>query len=211
MTTLHSLYYFCAVFGCVFVAVQMLLLLLAGAGGVDDSSGDSGDTDFDSSAGDGDNDTGEQQSVGHSDHSISFLKMLSIRTISAGMGFFGLVGLAGTSAELPELLTLLIAVVGGMFAFVLIYFLYRTISLLRYNGAVNLNSVIGCPGTVHVRIMPRRLGSGKVIVTQQGRTMEYEALTDEEAILVAGTPIVVNEVLSGHLVRVSRLCEKPSR
>lgn len=187
----------------------MLMLLLAGAGGVDDSSGDvgdaSGDTDFGSSEGGSDTGDGEQQSIGHSDHSISFLKMLSIRTITAGLGFFGLVGLAGTSAELTELLTLLIATAGGLFAFVLVYFLYRTISLLRYNGAVNPNTVIGCHGTVHVRIMPQRLGSGKIIVTQQGRTMEYEALTDEETILTAGTPIVVNELLSAHLVRVSRL------
>ena len=187
---------------------------VSGAGGVDSdfSGGDAGSDvdgggldggDADGAAGHGAESAGatpadpsQNGTVGEAGSGVLFLKLLSIRTVTAGIAFFGLAGMAGFEAKLHQGLTFAIAVACGLTALVLVYLLYKFISSFRDNGAVTSASLPGAQGSVYIRIPPRRSGSGKVIVNQQDRSMEYEAFTDSEVPLVSGTPVTVRKVLS---------------
>lgn len=210
--SLHTFYFLSATLGCSFVLLQFLLMLVFGLGGEDDygssgsdlgdTGGDVGDASVETESG-GDLDSDGAGHGVHAHSSIDFLKMVSIRTVTAGLGFFGLAGLAAESAGLNGAFSFFIALLAGFTAFTLVYFLYRFISSFRYNGSISNSTLVDCSGIVHVRIPAFRQGSGKVIVTQQERTMEYEAVSDSAEMLKAGTPIVVTEVLAGSLVLVT--------
>lgn len=193
---MEHIYFFCAVFGSLFVIAQFILTLFAGFG-MDDAGADS---DF--------SDGGDVET----DHSgADFFRVLSIRTVTAGITFFGLTGMAGTKLEMRQGIVFAIAAVCGLIALVIVYFLYRLISHFRSDGSVSDSTLPGSEGNVYVRIPPRRSGSGKVIVNQQGRSMEYEAFSDFERELAAGEPIVVKEVLSSTQVLIEpRAADKPA-
>ena len=184
---MEQIYFFCAVFGSLFVIAQFALTLFAGFGmedpGADPVFSDGGDLETDHSG-------------------IDFFRVLSIRTVAAGIAFFGLAGMAGTKSAMGRGLVFAIAAVCGLTALVIVYFLYRLISHFRSDGSVSESTLPGSEGNVYVRIPPKRSGSGKVIVNQQGRSMEYEAFSDTERELVAGEPIVVKEVLSSTQVLI---------
>lgn len=179
---LEKLYYFCAVFGSLFVVMQFFLSLFTGVGADNDVS-DVGDLD--------------------SDHSgIDFLRVLSVRTVTAGLAFFGLAGMAGVKSNSGGWITFIIAFCSGLLALFLVYFLYRLISSLRSDGAVTAETLPGSEGNVYVRIPPKRSAPGKVIVNHQGRSMEYEAFSDADQELKAGEPVVVKEILAPNQVLV---------
>ncbi len=207
----NPMYVFCAVFGFIFVIVQFLMMCFSGIGGDSDidggsgdfDSGDGGGLDGDSGDGSGATESGEHE-IGHGSV-LGFLKILSIKTCSAGLAFFGLAGLGCESAGLSPIVTFAISAFFGFFGILLVYFLFKLLYSLRYSGSIQEGSQLGCKGIVHVRIPPQRSGSGKIIVTQQERSMEYEAVSDYEEILTSGTPIVIAEILSSTLVRVKKV------
>lgn len=184
---MEHIYFFCAVFGSLFVVAQFILTLFAGFG-ADDAGADSELSD------------GGDVETGHS--GADFFRVLSIRTVTAGIAFFGLIGMAGTKLEMRQSAVFVLAAVCGLVALVIVYFLYRLISHFRSDGSVSESTLPGSEGNVYVRIPPKRSGSGKVIVNQQGRSMEYEAFSDSERELAAGEPIVVKEVLSSTQVLI---------
>ena len=183
---MEKIYYFCAVFGSLFVVAQLFLTLFAGLGGGDVGS-DSVDTD----------------AVDVGDHAgYDFIRILSLRTVTAGLAFFGLAGMAGTQSRIGSEIVFIVAALCGLAAIVVVFFLYRLISSLKSNGAVMPETLPNSKGNVYVKIPPKRSGSGKVIVNQQDRSMEYEAFSDCETELPAGTPIVVKENLGPNQVLV---------
>ena len=183
---MEKIYYFCAVFGSLFVVAQLFLTLFAGLG-MEDATPDSVDTD------------GEIVT----DHAgYDFLRVLSLRTVTAGLAFFGLSGMAGTKSDIAAGTVFAIAVLCGLVALFAVFLLYRLISSLRSNGAVTLETLPGSKGNVYVKIPPKRSGSGKVIVNHQERTMEYEAFSDSEKELKTGTPIIVRESLGPNQVLI---------
>lgn len=183
---MEKIYYFCAVFGSLFVVAQLCLTLFAGLG-MEDVASDSVDTDVADTA----------------DHAgYDFLRILSLRTVTASLAFFGLAGMAGTKSGIGMRTVFLIAVLCGLVALFVVFFLYRLISSFKSNGAVIPETLPNSKGNVYVRIPPKRSGSGKVIVNHQERSMEYEAFSDSEEELPAGTPIIVKEILGPNQVLV---------
>ena len=166
-----------------------LLLSLVGAGG--DA------TDFDGDGGDG------PDGIGHSD-TVDLFKMLSFRTVVAGLTFAGLGGLVGMTGNFGNYnapISVLFAILSGTAAFFGVYYLYRSIARLRYDGSITEKSLVGAHGTVYLRIPAANSGVGKVQVTQQDRTMEYEAVTQGDE-LKNGTPITVVRVVGPNVVEV---------
>ncbi len=213
---MNTFYFFCAIFGSAFILLQFFLLLFVGIG-TDSDTGDitsvdtetgmemdanSGDTDgsLDSDAVEHYHDGGQE----HGSSSFGFLKMLSLRTITAGIGFLGFAGLASESFGFPEYVSLFIAIVFGIAAIVLVYFLYRFINAFSHSGSLQEGSQLGCSGTVTIRIPPKRGGPGRVQINQQERTMEYEAVTDSEEELKTGVSITVVKILSSAQVVVEK-------
>ena len=179
---LMGIYFICAVFGGTLILLQLLLMLL-GFGGDVDTESDFGDSADHSSPGD-------------------IFKMLSLRTIVAGIAFFGLGGLAGLTGGASKPVSVLIAVVTGLAAIYAVYYLYLSAARLKDDGSLSTKTLIGSTGSVYVRIPAAKSGIGKVLICQQDRTVEYEAVTAGEE-LKTSTPIVVVGIISSTTVEVA--------
>ena len=194
---LETLFFGCAVFGGAVMVMQFLLTSL-GIGAGEDAGVDLPD------------DAGDGPVIEH-DGALGLIRVLSFRTIVAGLTFFGLGGLAGgfavTEFDLPlaikPYLSIGVAVLLGLSAVYVVHYLYRWMYALRYDGSVNLQTLAGASGSVYVRIPPHGATGGKVLVNHQERTMEYEAVTPGEE-LKAGTPIKVVRVVSETVVEVTK-------
>ena len=186
---LMGVYFFCAVFGGTLMVLQFLLMMF-GFGGGDD--GDFGDDGGDSGG-----------TAGHASPADIF-KMLSLRTVIAGIAFFGIGGLAGLTGGASKGVSVVIATLLGLAAIYAVYYLYLAAARLKEDGSLSETTLIGATGSVYVRIPPAKSGSGKVLVSQQGRTVEYEAITAGEE-LKNTTPIIVVGIVSSTTVEVSRL------
>ena len=178
---LFAVYFLCAVFGGTLILLQLLLMLLGFSGA--DAESDFGDT---------------------ADHSspTDIFKILSLRTIVAGIAFFGIGGLAGLTGGTSKAVSVIIAVVSGLIAIYAVYYLYWSAGKLKEDGSLSEKTLIGSTGSVYVRIPSAKAGTGKVLVCQQGRTVEYEAITAGEE-LKASMPIVVVGVASSTTVEVA--------
>lgn len=195
---MHNLFFFCAIIGSALIVLQFLATLL-GIDGADmeasDVSGTSVDGDMDSAVASG------------TDGGFDFLKALSFRSLSAGVAFWGFGGLIAESFGVGPLTTIGVAVVCGIAAIVAVFYLLRMLSSFNHNGSIRVDSTVDSIGSVYLSVPARRGGVGKVIVTQQERSMEYDALTDEEEDLKVGTPIVVVSLLSASQVLVAKIKE----
>jgi membrane-bound ClpP family serine protease len=178
---LMGVYFVCAVFGCTLVFLQFLLTLV-GFGGGDDL--DSGDID----------------AVEHS-ATADIFKVLSVRTIIAGIAFFGLGGLAGLTGGTSKPVSVVIAVAAGLTAVYTVFYLYRSVARLKSDGSVSDKTLVGSTGNVYLRIPSSGGGAGKVLVNQQNRTMEYEAVSSGDELKV-GTAITVVRIVSSTTVEV---------
>jgi hypothetical protein len=184
---LMGVYFICAVFGGTLMVLQFFLMMLGFGGG--DDGGDFGD----------DGDTGN--ATGHASPADIF-KIVSLRTIIAGIAFFGLGGLASLTGGLSKPVSVIIAALSGVAAIYGVYYLYWSASRLKEDGSLSEKTLVGATGSVYVRIPQAKSGSGKVLVSQQGRTVEYEAIT-EGAELKTSTPIVVVRIVSSTTVEVA--------
>lgn len=207
---LNYLFMICAVFGGTILVIQFALMLL-GFSDDFDGAADGADFDLDADA-DGDHHT----SVSHAadadiDHpdTVWLFQMLSLKGIVAALTFFGLGGLWARSSEMPVGPSLAVASGLGFAAMYVIYWLMKQLYKLRTSGTVDIGNAIGLTGTVYVPVPPSAGGHGKVTLTIQGRSMEYEAVTDDPERLATGENIVVTEIVSSDVVRVARI-EAPS-
>ena len=194
--------------GSAFVLLQFALTLF-GFGG---DSGDGGDASFDLDGdgvpdvatvdldGDGVPDAaapndGLNESVHRDAGGTHFLRVFSVRTLTAGIAFFGLSGLAmrESGAALPAQLA--VACVCGFVAIIAVFFLFRMLSSFNADGSIRASSALGAEGSVYLTVPASRAKQGKVTILQQERSMEYEALTDSEVDLKPGTPVVVEKIL----------------
>lgn len=204
------IYLICAVFGGTIMLLQFLLAALGFGGDTDMADipdvsdvpdvGDMGDM----------SDTGIDTPVGEVGHAGlgDLLRMLSFRTIVSGSTFFGLGGLLVLFGMEPESawrnpLSVLVAVLCGMISVFIVYHLYSWLYSLRHDGTVSDATLIGSKGEVYVKIPEHGTSRGKVLVNHQGRTMEYEAITQGEE-LKAGVPIQVVRIVSGTTVEVAK-------
>ena len=196
---MENVFIFCSVLGGTILVVQTVLAAVGfGFGGLDVDI-DLGDTDM------GVVDMADG-AVGHS-HSFGdhMFKVISIRTMIAGITFFGLSGwLTLVCTEGNQVFAMIVAILAGMAAIYLVYFLYRWINAMRYQGNVSGDQLVGAVGSVYVRIPAQGKGAGKVLVSQQNRTMEYEAFSSGRE-LPTGTQITVLKVISPTAVEVSEV------
>ena len=131
----------------------------------------------------------------------SGLNLFSVRALSAGLAFFGLAGLAATSAGWPLILVLPAAVVPGFLAMLLVAFSMRWILRLESDRSIHVDNAIGEGGVVYIPIPGSDSGPGKVTLTLNGRTVEYDAVTRGEA-LSTGTKVTVVDVREPDIVEV---------
>ncbi len=149
--------------------------------------------------------------AGHADHgvgphasTVGVFKVVSFRTLIAALTFFGLSGLAAQAADLPPVHALLIATACGLGAMYGVYWLMRAISSLRSEGTVHIGQAVGRRAMVYLKIPARQSGCGKIHINLQNRTMEYLAMSAEDAI-PAGAQVVVLKILGPDTVLAAPL------
>lgn len=209
---MFSLFLFCALIGGTFLVCQIALTLLGMGGDMDvdipgdmdvDIPGDMGDIgDLDLDVG-GDADAGGDFDT---DDSTSGFRVISFRTIVAGLTFFGLGGLAADATEAPPLAVWGIALACGAAAVYTVYWMFRLLYSLKEDGTVHISNAVGRHGTVYLKVPESSSGAGKVQVNVQSRTVEYLAMTEGDE-LPTGTKIVVVDVLTPSTVQVEPVLE----
>jgi hypothetical protein len=141
----------------------------------------------------------------HAHHGANWLfSIVTFRTLTAALTFFGLTGLAMRSLEVGQAtpsIAVLVALAAGGAAMYGVHWLLTAISRLRSEGTVRIDHAVGHGGEVYLRIPANRSGVGKVTITQQNRTVEYQAMTPHEA-LPTGAKIVVIGIVGPDTVEV---------
>lgn len=181
------------------VMLCQFALTLFGAGGGEDSF----DGDFDA----GDSIDSSHHAAGHHQDANWLFKALSLRTLVAAIAFFGVAGMAASSAGSTPAPALAIALAAGLAAMYGVYYLMHSIGRLTSSGNEQIDNALGCRATVYVPVPANRRGAGKVTLTMQNRTVEYQAVTDDEQPLRTGETVEVVAVSGADLVCVSRLGE----
>lgn len=192
---LESLFLYSAVGGGVVLLAQLAMMTLGGDHADHADFGDVGDGGADHHGGHHDGDA--------SDHSgFWFFEMVSLRTLAAAATFFGLVGGAVNAAGAAPVVSLVIAGLAGYGAMYAVYWAFRQLFRLETSGNEDVYNAIGETGEVYLPIGASGGHAGKVHVTVQGRTAEYQALTDSDRPLPTGAKVLVMEVVSGDTVKV---------
>lgn len=196
---MHTMFLICAVVGGTLIVCQFLLTLF-GLGGEHDATGHGaghgmGGHDFAHDAAGHHDSTQDQQSS-------LFFGLLTFKTLSAAVAFFGFTGLACRKFELDPYPTLFFSVAAGACALVLVGLLMRFLLRLNTDGTIRIGRSIGSRGTVYLNIPGQRGGVGKVQVSVLGRTMEYKAITANEA-LSTGAKVIVVGIIGPDTVEVA--------
>jgi hypothetical protein len=144
----------------------------------------------------------QHSTAGQGQHGSAWLfRALSLRTVVAALAFFGLAGLAAQSADYPPFESLVIAIVAGLGAMYAVYAMLCATRSLRADGTVRIHRALGKEATVYLRIPGKRTGAGKIQINLQNRTVEYLAMTPDDAI-PSGAIVVVTDVLGSDTVQV---------
>jgi len=140
----------------------------------------------------------------HADHpedAAAGLNLLSVRALCAGIGFFGIGGMAGLATGLGLLAALPLGIALGGAAMIGTAVITRWMLTLEDDGSVSIHGAVGSTGTVYLAIPAERAGAGKVVLTLQNRTVEYQAVTSQGA-LPTGASILVVDVIGPDTVDV---------
>jgi len=138
---------------------------------------------------------------GHHEAASEGLNLLSVRALSAGLGFFGVGGMAGVATGLGLLAALPLAIALGLAAMIGTAMITRWMLTFEDDGSVSIHGAVGSTGTVYLAIPGERKGAGKVLLTLQNRTVEYQAVTSRGA-LPTGASILVVDVVGPDTVDV---------
>jgi serine/threonine protein kinase/membrane protein implicated in regulation of membrane protease activity len=179
----------CAVLGGTLLALQFLLSLMGGAHGHE-----AGGHDLHI-------DHADHADHGHEGQGSWFSSALTFRAIVASLTFFGLAGRAALAAELEPARSLALAFAAGAGMLLFVAWLMRSLYRLRSDGTVRIQRAVGQTGTVYLSVPGNKAGAGKVHLSLQNRTVEYQAITRQET-LPAGTRVLVVAVLGSDTVEV---------
>ena len=149
---IRTIYLGCSVVGGAVLGLQMLLLLFGGD--ID------ADTDIDDIA----------------DHSDG-MGFLSIRSMAAFLTFFGLTGMWGLDEGWGGGKTIAISMGAGFSALIVVAWVMGMMSRLSSDGNLDPENAIGSTARVYLRVPESGGGKGKITVSIQGRSKEYDATT----------------------------------
>jgi hypothetical protein len=213
---LDNIFSITALIGGTVLGFQFVLLLF-GVGGDDgpDGAGHGSDLggadghDFAGHHGDvGGTDVFHADSAGHGHgHDVShwFYELISLRTLSAAFAFFGIAGKTALANGWSNPQAFGVATLAGFAAMYLVYWLFKQIFRLQHAGNENIRNALGAAAAVYVPIPGKRAGVGKVTFVLQNRSVEYQAVTDDDERLKTGEKVLVVGIVNSDTVRVSRV------
>lgn len=144
----------------------------------------------------------EHHDVSGHDAPSDGLHLLSVRALSAAIAFFGVGGLGARALGLPMFFGVIVALLLGLGAMLGVAVAMRSMLRLERDASVDIARAVGESGTVYVPVPAAAAGVGKVILTLQGRTVEYQAVTPEGQPLPTGMSVLVVDVRGHDTVEV---------
>ena len=130
------------------------------------------------------------------------LQLISVRTLSAFVAFFGIGALGAASFSWPGILATGAGLVLGTAAMFGVAFMMRTMLRFEHDGSIDIQRAVGEPATVYIPIPASDGGAGKVTLALQGRTVEFQAVTNEGVSLPTGMAVLIVEVRDNDVVEV---------
>jgi hypothetical protein len=119
--------------------------------------------------------------------------LTNLQSIAAAFAFFGLGGAAVLSSGAAVWSAVAVGAVAGVAGASGVAAMLRSMTAFESDGTLPIDAAIGALGQVYVSIPARQAGRGKVHVTVRDRLVEYEAVTNGEA-LASGAPVLVTDV-----------------
>jgi len=128
---------------------------------------------------------------------------VSLHGISGFFTLFGIVGLYLNSQGYGALVSSAGGIGAGGMMFLVVSRIIMSMRKLESSGNINVDQAVGARGSVYAEILPGESGAVNIFIDQRER--RYEAVTDEPAGLKTGDAIEVKEVISGDLLKVTKL------
>lgn len=195
LDALETLFIVFALGGGIPLLITFILQFFIGsgdAGGVDDAlhgasahagAGDISGAPTDAIAGDPANAVG----------AVLSFKFLSFQGITAFFTMFGLVGFAlYRQGAFGPVISIVGGAVAGIICVWIISRLFAFFNRLQSSGSIPITSAINCAGEVYLSIPEG--GTGKVMVSVEGRLREYDAMAEDGKRLATGARIRVTRV-----------------
>ena len=128
---------------------------------------------------------------------------VSLHGISGFFTLFGLVGLYLDSQGHGALVSSMGGTGAGGVMFLAVSRIIMAMKKLESSGNITVDQTVGAKGSVYAEILSGE--SGAVTIFIGDRERRYDAVTDEPTGLKTGDLIEVNEVISGSLLKVTKL------
>ena len=128
---------------------------------------------------------------------------VSLHGISGFFTLFGLVGLYLDSQGHGIVVSSMGGIGAGGVMFLAVSRIIMAMRNLESSGNITVDQTVGAKGSVYAEILPGE--SGAVTIFIDDRERRYDAVTDEPAGLKTGDLIQVKEVISGSLLKVTKL------
>lgn len=179
-----NFYFYLAIIGSVFFAVQLVLLLVGVSAGSDvdfDADFDSPDVDLGGSG-------------------LSFVSFFSLRSLAAFLTFFGWAGFFWGDQGLGGFAIALGCGLAMMAIATLVAWFFIK---MQQSGTLHTADFIGKTGTVYLGLPAGRAPGGQITVVFEDRTRQVKALADEA--LPTGTPIRILEAIEPGLFLVAKV------
>lgn len=204
---MSTLFLICAGLGGTLLLLQFLASLIGFGGDDGDGGHDHAHVGADHHDVGHDGHDAHHHGVDGRDHPQSSLStwlfsVLSFKSIMTAIAFFGLGGLTATAYQFDELQAFGIALLCGLVALYAVGMLMRLLYSLKADGTIRIDRAVGKTGTVYLKIPGNRGGSGKVTLTVQNRSVEYLAITANDAI-PTGSKVVVVAITGPDTVEVA--------
>ena len=128
---------------------------------------------------------------------------VSLHGISGFFTLFGIVGLYLNSQGYGVLVSSTGGIGAGGMMFLAVSRIIAAMRKLESSGNITVDQTVGAKGSVYAEILSGE--SGAVTIFIGDRERRYDAVTDEPTGLKTGDLIEVNEVISGSLLKVTKL------
>jgi membrane protein implicated in regulation of membrane protease activity len=131
-------------------------------------------------------------------------QLFSFRNLINFLLGFSWAGISLSGNIESEALIVVLSTIGGLLLVTVVMLIFYYMSKLGESGNIRFEDAVGKTAVVYIPISEKRSRAGKVQITINGTTCEFDALTDGDA-LKTGEPVVVSSIINGNLLLVSKL------
>jgi len=187
-----------------FLLIQAVLIVI-GAGGDFDTSGDvSGDIGGDVG---GDMDGGTDFD-GTTSGDFGVLSMFTVQGVASFLCVFGWGSIflyrSGLNSGILFVIALVIALILGAAVMYAIARVMYQLAKLAHSGTLDVKNLLGSMGTVYLTIPPKGEGKGKVMVQTSERLVEFDAVSESESELSNNAQVRVVDILGENVLVVEK-------